>query len=77
MNTGPAVIEIKNLHRRFGKLDAVNGLNLRVRSGGVSAFWAATARGKRPPSNVCSTCCSPRRALSACSGWTRNNMKWP
>ena len=38
MNTGQPVIEIKNLHRRFGKLDAVNGLNLRVRPGRCFGF---------------------------------------
>jgi ABC-2 type transport system ATP-binding protein len=46
MNTSPAVIEIKNLHRRFGKLDAVNGLNLRVRPGRCFGFLGRNGAGK-------------------------------
>jgi len=46
MNTGQAVIEIKNLHRRFGKLDAVNGLNLRVRPGRCFGFLGRNGAGK-------------------------------
>ena len=33
MNPELPVIEIKNLTRRYGKLDAVNGLSLTVRAG--------------------------------------------
>jgi ABC-2 type transport system ATP-binding protein len=46
MNSGPAVIEIKNLHRRFGKLDAVNGLNLRVQPGRCFGFLGRNGAGK-------------------------------
>jgi ABC-type histidine transport system ATPase subunit len=30
MDTDKPVIDIDNLHRRYGKLDAVNGLSLRL-----------------------------------------------
>ncbi len=46
MNNSPAVIEIKNLHRRFGKLDAVNGLNLNVRPGRCFGFFGRNGAGK-------------------------------
>ena len=46
MNNSPAVIEIKDLKRRFGKLDAVNGLNLRVRPGRCFGFFGRNGAGK-------------------------------
>ncbi len=46
MNTEQPVIEVKNLHRRFGKLDAVNGLNLRVRPGKCFGFLGRNGAGK-------------------------------
>lgn len=45
MNPTP-VIEIKNLHRRYGKLEAVNGLNLTVRSGRCYGFFGRNGAGK-------------------------------
>ncbi len=46
MNTSSAVIEVKNLKRRFGKLDAVNGLNLNVRPGRCFGFFGRNGAGK-------------------------------
>jgi ABC-2 type transport system ATP-binding protein len=46
MNTGSAVIEVKNLKRRFGKLDAVNGLNLNVRPGRCFGLFGRNGAGK-------------------------------
>src|SRR5271165_2186833 len=46
MNTGSAVIEVTNLKRRFGKLDAVNGLDLRVRPGRCFGFFGRNGAGK-------------------------------
>jgi len=40
------VIEIKNLHRRYGKLDAVNGLSLTVRAGKCYGFFGRNGAGK-------------------------------
>jgi ABC-2 type transport system ATP-binding protein len=40
------VIEIKNLTRRYGKLDAVNGLNLSVRAGRCYGFFGRNGAGK-------------------------------
>src|SRR5580700_678889 len=40
------VIEIKNLTRRYGKLDAVNGLNLNVRAGRCYGFFGRNGAGK-------------------------------
>jgi ABC-2 type transport system ATP-binding protein len=40
------IIEIKNLTRRYGKLDAVNGLNLTVRAGKCYGFFGRNGAGK-------------------------------
>jgi ABC-2 type transport system ATP-binding protein len=40
------VIEVKNLTRRFGKLDAVNGLSLSVRPGRCFGFFGRNGAGK-------------------------------
>ena len=45
MNETP-VIEIKGLHRRYGKLDAVNGLSLTVRPGRCYGFFGRNGAGK-------------------------------
>ena len=45
MNSTP-VIEIKNLTRRYGKLDAVNGLTLTVQPGRCYGFFGRNGAGK-------------------------------
>ena len=45
MNSTP-VIEIKNLTRRYGKLDAVNGLTLSVQPGSCYGFFGRNGAGK-------------------------------
>ena len=40
------VIEINNLHRRYGKLDAVNGLTLSVHAGKCYGFFGRNGAGK-------------------------------
>jgi len=46
METNSPVIEINNLHRRYGKLDAVNGLTLNVRAGRCYGFFGRNGAGK-------------------------------
>ncbi|HEY5041168.1 MAG TPA: ABC transporter ATP-binding protein [Verrucomicrobiae bacterium] len=46
MNTDSPVIEIKNLTRRYGKHDAVNGLTLNVRAGKCYGFFGRNGAGK-------------------------------
>ena len=46
METHSPVIEIKDLHRRYGKLDAVNGLTLKVRAGKCYGFFGRNGAGK-------------------------------
>jgi ABC-2 type transport system ATP-binding protein len=46
METNSPVIEIKNLTRRYGKLDAVNGLTLTVRAGKCYGFFGRNGAGK-------------------------------
>lgn len=45
MNQTP-VIEIRNLHRRYGKQDAVNGLSLTVKPGRCYGFFGRNGAGK-------------------------------
>lgn len=45
MNSTP-VIEIKELHRRYGKLEAVNGLSLTVQPGRCYGFFGRNGAGK-------------------------------
>ncbi|HEY5233170.1 MAG TPA: ABC transporter ATP-binding protein [Verrucomicrobiae bacterium] len=46
MNTDSPIIEIQNLARRYGKLDAVNGLSLTVRAGKCYGFFGRNGAGK-------------------------------
>jgi len=46
MKNDTPVIEIKDLHRRYGKLDAVNGLTLNVRPGRCYGFFGRNGAGK-------------------------------
>src|SRR5689334_10985097 len=40
------IIQIEDLHRRYGQLDAVNGLNLTVRPGCCYGFFGRNGAGK-------------------------------
>jgi len=44
--TNPPVIELKNLARSYGKVDAVNGLSLTVRAGRCYGFFGRNGAGK-------------------------------
>jgi ABC-2 type transport system ATP-binding protein len=46
MNTDNPIIEIRGLHRRYGKLDAVDGLSLTVRAGRCYGFFGRNGAGK-------------------------------
>ena len=46
MTTNSPIIEVQNLHRRYGKLDAVNGLSLTVRAGRCYGFFGRNGAGK-------------------------------
>jgi len=46
MQTSDSVIEIRRLHRRYGKHDAVNGLSLNVRAGRCYGFFGRNGAGK-------------------------------
>ena len=46
MDTDNSIIDIRELHRRFGKLDAVNGLSLRARPGGCYGLFGRNGTGK-------------------------------
>lgn len=46
MSTQAPVIEIKDLHRSYGKVDAVKGLNLTVQPGRCYGFLGRNGAGK-------------------------------
>jgi ABC-2 type transport system ATP-binding protein len=46
MNNETSIIEIKNLSRRYGRLEAVNGLSLSVRAGRCYGFFGRNGAGK-------------------------------
>src|ERR1051326_5078259 len=46
MQTNAPVIELNNLTRRYGKLEAVNGLSLTVRAGRCYGFFGRNGAGK-------------------------------
>src|SRR5271156_588043 len=46
MNQETPIIEIQNLSRRYGKLDAVDGLSLNVRAGKCYGFFGRNGAGK-------------------------------
>src|SRR5881398_3240702 len=46
MNSESAVIEIRDLKRRYGKVEAVNGLNLTIRAGRCYGFFGRNGAGK-------------------------------
>ena len=46
MPTNPPIIEIKDLSRRYGKLDAVHGLSLNVQPGRCYGFFGRNGAGK-------------------------------
>src|SRR5881628_956422 len=46
MNSNTPVIEINHLVRRYGRTDAVNGLNLRVEPGRCYGFFGRNGAGK-------------------------------
>jgi len=46
MNADKPAIELKNLTRRYGRLEAVNGLNLTVRAGRCYGFFGRNGAGK-------------------------------
>jgi ABC-2 type transport system ATP-binding protein len=46
MNTNMPVIQVRGLTRRYGKLDAVNGLDLTVRPGRCYGFFGRNGAGK-------------------------------
>src|SRR5204863_7073961 len=46
MSTSTPAIEIQGLTRRYGKLDAVNGLNLTVQPGRCYGFFGRNGAGK-------------------------------
>ena len=46
MKESPSAIEIRELTRRYGKLEAVHGLSLTVRAGGCYGFFGRNGAGK-------------------------------
>ena len=63
-------IEIRDLHKSFGSVKALDGLNLTVRPGRWPGSSARTGPASPPPSGSCSDCCAPTPAPPGCSAAT-------
>ena len=75
MNT--SIIEIQNLSRRYGKLDAVNGLSLNVRAGRCYGFFGRNGSGKTTTIKCLLNLLGPTPAPCACSVSTRVRTRSP
>jgi ABC-type multidrug transport system ATPase subunit len=65
---GPAAISIRGLTKRYGKLIAVDRIDLEVRRGEVFGFLGLNGAGKTTTIESYSTCCAPPRAMLLSSG---------
>ena len=44
------MIEVRDLKKSYGDIEAVKGISFYVEKGKLFAFWGLTARGSPPPS---------------------------
>ena len=77
MKTNSSVIEIKDLTRRYGKLDAVNGLSLTVRAGKCYGFFGRNGAGKTTTIKCLLNLLARIPAPCAFLASTRKRTKWP
>ena len=57
--------------KSYGKVRALDGLDLSLHAGQVTSLLGANGAGKTPRSACCSACCAPTPATSTCSAATR------
>ena len=77
METNTPVIEIKNLTRRYGKLDAVNGLSLTVRAGRCYGFFGRNGAGKTTTIKCLLNLLRPNSGTARVFGLDPQRTKWP
>ena len=56
-----AMLELRDLARRYGDVVALDGVSFTVEPGSCSASSGPTAPARRPPCGSCSACCAPDR----------------
>lgn len=61
--SGPAAIEVRDLHRHFGALKAVDGISFVIEPGQVVGFVGANGAGKTTTMRILSTLDYPNRGL--------------
>ena len=67
-NNGTPAIEVKNLHRHFGSLRAVDGVSFSVDPGQVVGFIGANGAGKTTTMRIIATLDYPNRGIIKVSG---------
>ena len=76
MSPTPAV-EVHGLTKTFGRVTALDGLELTVPTGQVAGFLGPNGAGKSTTIRILLGCCGLTRARSGCSAPTRGRTRWP
>ncbi|WP_168120183.1 ATP-binding cassette domain-containing protein [Paenibacillus sp. HB172176] len=73
------IIEVKGLHKAFGKTEVLSGLDLSVTSGSIFALLGPNGAGKTTLIHILSTLVAPDRGTAAVAGYNiasqRNEVK--
>ena len=72
--TQPLAIDLQGLHKSFGAVEAVKGVDLNVASGEVVAFLGPNGAGKTTTIDMILGLSQPRRARSRCSECSRGRL---
>ena len=56
-------IEVKNLHKAFGDLKAVDGVSFEVAQGEIFSLLGPNGAARPPPSRCSPACCARKRAM--------------
>jgi ABC-2 type transport system ATP-binding protein len=67
--TRPAVIEVENLHKRFGPITAVDGISLRVEQGSIFGFLGPNGAGKTTTINILCALLKPTEGRAMVNGF--------
>src|SRR3972149_170970 len=69
MDSRADVIQVKDLVKRYGKLEAVRGVSFAVRQGGIFGFLGPNGAGKTPTINVLCTLLRPTSGGAIVNGF--------
>ena len=69
MDTGPAVIEVEGLKKRYDDLEAVRGVDLRVNKGEIFGFLGPNGAGKSTTISILCTLAKPTEGRALVAGY--------